>query len=184
MDRRTRFFWSLSIIAGIVLILFESYILYGVREDRQKVQVATQKTTIGTDKELEEIIRFLESNLEARAEFKFDLKNNPLKLDKVVFLTDDRGRLINSVQANTIRVSGLYMNIVPPRATIEFQNKEHTVKVGDSVQDFYIIRITENGVYARREGEVKFYPLQGRTLNPDDLGLMSRKSQYDHEEDY
>lgn len=184
MDRRTRFFWSLTIMAGIVIILFESYTLYGVQEKRQGIARATERTTIGTDKELEGIIQFLESNLEVRSAYKFNLKNNPLKLDKVVFLTDEQGRLINSMQANTIRVSGLYMNIDPPKATVDFKNKEHTVSVGDMVEDYKIIKISKNGILVYRRGEAKFYPLQGRTLDPEDKSVMSRKSQYDNEEDY
>ncbi len=184
MDRRTRFFWSISIMAGVFVILIEGISLYNVRADRLDFAKAAEKTIIGTDEELEEIIVFLEQNLELRSKFRFDLKNNPLKLDKVVFLADEQGRLINSMQANTIRVSGLYVNIDPPKATIEFKNKEHTVKVGDKIEDYSIVKITNDGILALRQGDAKFYPLQGRTLNPDDTSVMSRKSQYDQEEDY
>ncbi|MCF6237850.1 MAG: hypothetical protein L3J79_03400 [Candidatus Marinimicrobia bacterium] len=184
MDRRTRFFWSLTIMAGVIIILFESYTLYDVQDNREKIARATERTTIGTDRELETIIQVLEKTLEARAVYEFDLKNNPLKLDKVVFLTDEQGRLINSQQANTIRVSGLYINIDPPKATVDFKNKEYTVTVGSFIEDHKVIKITKNGILVYRRGEAKFYPLQGRTLDPEDKSVMSRKSQYDNEEDY
>ena len=91
MDRRTRFFWSISIMAGVFVILIEGISLYNVRADRLDFAKAAEKTIIGTDEELEEIIVFLEQNLELRSKFRFDLKNNPLKLDKVVFLADEQG---------------------------------------------------------------------------------------------
>ncbi len=184
MDRRTRFFWSIALAAGVLIILFEAYTLNDVKAERKAFAKAAEKTIIGTDDELEEVIVFLEENLEARANFKFDLKNNPLKLDKVIFMTDEQGRLINSQQANTLRVSGLYANINPPKASVEFKNKEFTVKVGDKIEDYRILKISKDGILAIRRGNAKFYPLQGRTLNPEDTSVMSRKSQYDQEEDY
>ncbi|NQV16286.1 hypothetical protein HQ531_12565 [bacterium] len=184
MDRRTRFFWSLTIMAGIVVTLVEGYTMKGIREDRQRFDFAARQTIIGTDQELEKIILFLEESLEARAVFDFELKNNPMKLDKVVFLTDEQGRLINTMQANTLRVSGLYMNIEPPKATVEFKNKEHTIKAGEFIEDHKVIKITENGIRVLRKGEVKFYSLQGRTLSAEDKSVMSRKSQYEQEEGY
>lgn len=184
MDRRTRFFWSLAIMVGIVVILVEAYTLNDIRKGRERFATAAKEATIGTDEELEKIINFLESNLESRADFNFELKNNPMKLDKVVFLTDEQGRLINSMQANTIRVSGLYMNIKPAKATVEYKGKEYTVKVGSLIEDHKVIRITENGILVLRRGEVKFYSLQGRTLSAEDKNVLSRNSQYEQEEGY
>ncbi|NQV30403.1 MAG: hypothetical protein HQ508_05910 [Candidatus Marinimicrobia bacterium] len=184
MDRRTRFFWSLAIIAGVVVFAWEVYNLYGIRMNRQEIVKASAEISIGTDDELERVIGELEAQLEKREIFEFSLKNNPMKLNKVVFLTDDMGRLIQSMQANTIRVSGLYMNFDPPRATVEFQEKEHQVKVGDSLGKFRITRITENGVVAYRDGEAKFYPLQGRTVTAEAARNMTRGPQFDEEEDY
>jgi len=183
MDRRTRFFWSLTILAGLIVFGMEVYALNGIRADRLEILEATSNISIGTDEELEKVIGDLEAELERRADFKFTLKNNPMKLNKVVFLTDDMGRLIQSMQANTIRVSGLYMNFDPPRATVEFQQKESQVKVGDVIGNYKIIRITENGIVAYREGEAKFYPLQGRTVSAEAARNSTRGPQFDDEEE-
>ncbi|MBT5269304.1 MAG: hypothetical protein HOL70_07665, partial [Candidatus Marinimicrobia bacterium] len=142
MDRRTRFFWSLTIMAGVVIFVMEVFALRDIRSDREDILRDAANISIGTDEELERVISELETELEERASFKFTLKNNPMKLNKVVFLTDEMGRLIQSMQANTIRVSGLYMNFDPPRATVEFQQKESQVKVGDVLGKFKILRIT------------------------------------------
>jgi hypothetical protein len=184
MDRRTRFFWSLAIIAGVVIFAWEAYNLYGIQQTRKKIIKASAEISIGTDEELERVISELETQLERRETFEFSLKNNPMKLNKVVFLTDDMGRLIQSMQANTLRVSGLYMNFNPPRATIEFQEKEHQVKVGDTVGKYKITRISENGIVAYRDGEAKFYPIQGRTVTAEAARSMTRGPQFEEEEDY
>jgi hypothetical protein len=183
MDRRTRFFWSLTIMAGVVIFGLEVYALNDIRSDREDILKDAANISIGTDEELERVISDLETELEERASFKFTLKNNPMKLNKVVFLTDEMGRLIQSMQANTIRVSGLYMNFDPPRATVEFQQKESQVKVGDVLGKFKILRITENGVVAYREGKSKFYPLQGRTVTADAARNSTRGPQFDDEEE-
>ena len=184
MDRRTRFFWSLTIIAGVILFGWQAYVLADVHSNRQTIIEDAANISIGTDEELERVIAELEDELETRESFKFTLKNNPMKLNKVVFLTDAMGRLIQSMQANSIRVSGLYMNFDPPRATVEYQQKESQVKVGDYVGKFKIVRITENGVVAYRDGEAKFYPLQGRTVTADAARNSTRGPQFDEEEDY
>jgi len=183
MDRRTRFFWSLTIMAGVIVFGLEVYALGGIRSDREDILEDAANISIGTDEELERVIGELETELGERASFKFTLKNNPMKLNKVVFLTDEMGRLIQSMQANTIRVSGLYMNFDPPRATVEFQQKESQVKVGDVLGKFKILRITENGVVAYREGKSKFYPLQGRTVTADAARNSTRGPQFDDEEE-
>jgi len=183
MDRRTRFFWSLTILAGLVVFGLEAYALNGIRTDRAVILKDAANISIGTDEELERVIGELEAELDRRADFKFTLKNNPMKLNKVVFLTDEMGRLIQSMQANTIRVSGLYMNFDPPRATVEFQQTEKQVKVGDHLGKYKILRITENGVVAYREGKSKFYPLQGRTVTADAVRNSTRGPQFDDEEE-
>jgi hypothetical protein len=183
MDRRTRFFWSLTLMAGVIIFALEVYTLMGIRSDREEILADAANISIGTDEELERVIAELETELEERASFQFTLKNNPMKLNKVVFLTDEMGRLIQSMQANTIRVSGLYMNFNPPRATVEFQQKESQVKVGDVIGKYKILRITENGVVAYREGKSKFYPLQGRTVTADAARNSTRGPQFDDEEE-
>jgi len=183
MDRRTRFFWTLALFAGVALFGWEVYVLADIRSERDSILEDAANVSIGTDEELERVISELEVQLEEQDLFEFQLKNNPMKLNKVVFLTDAMGRLIQSMQSTSIRVSGLYMNFNPPRATVEFQNKENQVKVGDRVGKYKILRITEDGVAAYRDGKVKFYPLQGRTVTADAARDITRGPQFE-EEDY
>ena len=184
MDRRTRFFWSLTIAIAVLVFIWELFSLNGVRTEREDILYDSQRMSIGTDEELEAVIASLEEDLQAQQDFQFKLKNNPMKLTKVVFLTDAMGRLIQGVQTNTIRVSGLYMNFDPPRATIEYNQAEFQAKVGDVIGKFKILRINENGVVAWRDGEAKFYPLQGRTVSAETARRMTRGPQFDEEEDY
>jgi len=183
MDRRTRFFWSLTIIGGILLFGWEAFVLSDVRSEREDILKDAANVSIGTDEELERVIGELEVQLEEQEVFEFKLKNNPMKLNKVVFLTDAMGRLIQSMQTGTIRVSGLYMNFDPPRATVEYQGKEHQVKVGDRLGKYKILRINEDGLVAYRDGKSKFYSLQGRTVTADAARRMTRGPQFE-EEDY
>jgi hypothetical protein len=181
MERRTKFFWTLIIFISVLAFLWQVFILKGIRETRFDLVESSKDVSIGADKELEEVINSLEAKLRDQSDFEFKLKNNPMKLNKVIFLTDDMGRLIQSMQANTIRVSGLYMNFSPPRATLEFQGKEHQVKVGDKVGDHKIIRISEDGVVVWKDGKAKFHPLQGRTVNPEQARTMTRESEFEEE---
>lgn len=181
MDRRTRFFWTLSIFLAIVVLLWQGIKLNSIRSKRIQLVDQAKRVVIGTDQELEKVITSLENSLKERSEFVFDLRNNPMKLDKVVFMTDDMGRLIASMQANTIRVSGLYMNFSPPKATAEFQGKEYTLTVGSKVGEEKVIGINKDGIVTLREGKRKFHPLQGRTLDPSSNEYLSRRTQYDEE---
>ncbi len=181
MERRTRFFWTLAIMFGLIVATWQYFSLRGIQDSREKFEEAAARTTIGADEELEGVINSLESNLAERSEFIFELRNNPMKLNKVVFLTDEYGRLIASVQANVIRVSGLYMNFNPPRATAEYQGKEYSLKVGSIVGNEKVIRITEDGIVTLKEGKRKFYSLQGRTMDPEEAQYLTRRTQYDEE---
>jgi len=183
MDRRTRFFWSLTLAAGLLIFAWESYVLADINSEKTHIINKAKNVSIGTDEELERVIGELESQLQQQESFKFKLKNNPMKLNRVVFLTDAMGRLIQSMQSNSLRVSGLYMNFDPPRATIEYQEQEHQVRVGDHLGKYKILRITENGIVAFRDGKSKFYPLQGRTVSADAARRMTRGPQFDEEEE-
>ncbi len=183
-DRRTRFFWSVAIGIGMLMLIWELVTLLNINGDLDRYAEAAQRTVIGTDQELTAVIEDLETNLQARSEFKFDLRSNPMKLDKVIFLTDDMGRLIQNMQANTIRVSGLYMNFDPPRATVEYLQKEHTLKVGESVAGEKIVKITRDGIVTYKEGKRRFRPLQGRTIDPSKAGLLTREEPIDQGDEY
>ncbi|MBT4948030.1 MAG: hypothetical protein HON27_17935, partial [Candidatus Marinimicrobia bacterium] len=52
MDRRTRFFWSLTIMAGVVIFVMEVFALRDIRSDREDILRDAANISIGTDEEL------------------------------------------------------------------------------------------------------------------------------------
>lgn len=132
MNSRTRTIWLLLnffttfsiIVAGIAL--YPVYRKWDITRDKIKVE------QFGTDKELEQEIEFLEQLLETRNQYQFELESEPLRLTNVVYLMDAFGRPKRYRQKEKVRVTAI-IDGNQQQAVINFDNKNFTVTVGDSV---------------------------------------------------
>ena len=77
MNDRSNTVWVIIIILALISCLFASLKLYPMRKKWQNAVVRAQNTNIGTDKELENVIGFLEDRLRYRLDYSFHLKKSP-----------------------------------------------------------------------------------------------------------
>jgi len=179
-DRRTRFFWSLSILLAVVIILWETYSLVTLHNQRVGYELS-MKRELGTDVELDSVINFLEARLEERAEFRFKANENPLDLSRAVYLTDNAAELFQFRQKNTIRVSAVVYGI-EPMAVVQFHGENMQLSVGDSVAGERVIDITPEGMATLKNGGRNLYKITAATLSPEEIEKIRQNRRLSYEE--
>ncbi len=166
MDRRTKFFWSLSLTLAVLVILWESATIWKVHRQRVTFERQSKATVIGTDKELVEVINFLEERLKKRESYRFKARNNPMLLTNAVFIPTGKGGYLQGLWANTIRVSSIVSGS-RRYALVQYKGKNYTVQVGDTVGGEKILEVKQEGIVTIRNGKRHFYPIQGLVLEAE-----------------
>ena len=105
MNDRSNAVWGIVIVLALLSVLFASLKLYPVTKKWQNAVMRAQNTNIGTDKELENVIGFLEDRLKYRLDYEFSLEKEPMRLTNVVFLTDASGKRISGKRTSKIKVT-------------------------------------------------------------------------------
>lgn len=179
-DRRTRFFWVLSLLLAVVIILWETFSL--VRLHNQRVDYErSMKRELGTDVELDSVINFLEARLEERAVFTFKATENPLDLSRAVYLTDNAAQLFQFRQQNMVRVSAVVYG-VEPMAVVQFHGENMQLAVGDSVAGERVIDITPEGMATLKDGVRNKYKITPATLSPEEIEKIRQNRRLSNEE--
>ena len=181
-DRRTRFFWSLSLILGVLILLWETYSLTTIHKQRTDYET-TMKHELGADVELDSVISYLEARLEERAEFKFKTKDNPMDLSRAIFLTDNTTDHYRLKQMNTIRVSAVVFG-AEPAAVVQYKGQNMQLAIGDSVAGERVVSITPEGMVTLKNGHRKPYPITGVSMTPEEIKKLQKRKRYATEESY
>ena len=74
MSDRTMTIWNLLVALTIVSLIATTFKLYPMNKKYNRLRKAAENLQFGTDKELENIISFLEERLESRSDFQFKIK--------------------------------------------------------------------------------------------------------------
>jgi hypothetical protein len=88
----------------IFSVLAISFKLFPMNTKYSKIKKRSANVQFGTDKELENIITFLEDRLENRSKFQFSVEKTPMLLTNVLGLADGSGRRVKR-NRNAIRVA-------------------------------------------------------------------------------
>ena len=107
MSDRSNTIWNLLVGFTILSLLAISFKLFPMNKKYSRLKARSSNVQFGTDKELENIITFLEDRLENRSEFNFSIENTPMMLTNVLTLADGSGRR-NKRSRNAIRVAFVY----------------------------------------------------------------------------
>ena len=86
MNKRNQTIWMLLLVLSTLLLVLNGFKMYPTQRDYFKTVARLEKTEIGTDKELEDVIEYLETRLEDRSHYDFSLENEPLRLQNVLFM--------------------------------------------------------------------------------------------------
>ena len=132
MSDRSVTIWNLIVGFTILSLVATSFKLFPMNKKYDRLKQAAEDLQFGTDKELENIISYLEERLEDRSEFEFKINNTPMLLTNVLSLADGSGRRVKR-NRNAVRVAFVYQREDHFQAQIDYRGKAFTVGVGDTI---------------------------------------------------
>ena len=161
MSDRSITIWKLLVGFTILSLVATSFKLFPMNNKYNRLKAAAADLQFGTDKELENIISYLEGRLEERSNYSFMIQNTPMLLTNVLPLADGSGRRVKR-NRNAIRVALVYQRDDHFQAQINYRGKAFTVSVGDDVPNIgTIVEIDGTQVTIRTSGGKKSYPAPG-----------------------
>ena len=161
MSDRSVTIWNLLVGFTIVSLVATSFKLFPMNKNYNRVKVRSSNLQFGTDKELEDIISYLEERLELRSEFQFVTENTPMMLTNVLALADGSGRRVKQ-NRNAVRVALVYQRDEYFQAQIDYRGQAFTVSVGDTIPNVGIVdKIDGSQVVIKTDGGLKTYPAPG-----------------------
>jgi hypothetical protein len=161
MSDRSLTIWNLLIGFTIFSIFAISFKLYPMNDKYNRLKKRSANVQFGTDKQLENIISYLEGRLEDRSQFQFEIESTPMLLTNVLGLADGSGRKIKR-NRNALRIAFVYQRKNAFQAQIDYRGKAYTVIVGDQIPNVgTIVLIDSNEVQIETENGLKSYPAPG-----------------------
>ena len=161
MSDRSVTIWNLVVAFTVVSLVATSFKLFPMNKKYNRLKEAAEDIQFGTDKELENIISYLEERLEDRSEFKFNISNTPMLLTNVLSLADGSGRRIKR-NRNAVRVALVYQRDDHFQAQIDYRGKAFTVGVGDVLPNIGTVeQIDGTQVIINTSSGKKSYPAPG-----------------------
>ncbi len=160
MSERSNTIWKLLITFAVLSIIAGGFSLYPKNKKYRKI-VAKSARTFGTDKELENVIEYLEKRLEQRGYYQFSLEKQPMRLTNVLTLAD--GRCPSSRRSRSaLRVSVIYQSQKKFQAQLNYRGKIYTVSSGEGIPTLgEVVHIDEKQVVMKRENKILSYPAPG-----------------------
>ena len=160
MADREKTLWYIIIMISVCCIFISGMKLYPITKNWENAVERSQNTQIGTDKELENIINFLENRLQYRLDYEFNIEKQPMRLANVIYLTDAAGNKLNNRKTSRLQVTHIIDGKVN-YAGIEYRGKKYTVVEGDSILNAVVKKIDSFGVTINKEGQDRYYKMYG-----------------------
>ncbi len=170
MNDRSNAVWGIAIVLALLSVLFASLKLYPVYNKWQYAVMRAQNTNIGTDKELENVIGFLEDRLKYRLDYEFSLEKEPMRLTNVVYLIDASGKRISGKRTSKIKVTHV-INGKEKYAGIYFKGQNFNVVEGDSLAGGRVKNIGKFGITVEKQGQDVFYDVETTSLDDQQTKL-------------
>ena len=160
MSERSNTIWKLLITFAVLSIIAGGFSLYPKNKKYRKI-VAKSARTFGTDKELENVIEYLEKRLEQRGYYQFSLEKQPMRLTNVLTLADGSGPSSRRSRS-ALRVSMIYQSQKKFQAQLNYRGKIYTVTSGEGIPTLgEVVHIDEKQVVMKRENKILSYPAPG-----------------------
>jgi len=161
MSERSLTIWKLLISFTVLSIVASGFNLYPKNKKYKKIVARSSESNFGTDKELENVIEYLEERLEQRSYYAFSLDKQPMRLTNVLTLADGSGPGSRRSRS-ALRVSMIYQSQKRFQAQLNYRGKIYTVSSGESVSALgEIVHIDQAQVVIRRDSKVLSYPAPG-----------------------
>ena len=164
MSERSVTIWNLLVGITIVSMIATGFKLFPMNKKYNRIKARSSNVQFGTDKELENIIGFLESRLEERSKFQFQIENSPMMLTNVLSLADGSGKRARR-NRNALRVALVYQRENNYQAQIDYRGKAFTVTIGDSIPNIGVVEFIDNTqVIIKTNSGIKAYPAPIREI--------------------
>jgi len=164
MSERSVTIWNLLVGLTIVSLIATGFKLFPMNKKYNRIKARSSNVQFGTDKELENIIGFLESRLEERSKFQFQIENSPMMLTNVLSLADGSGKRARR-NRNALRVALVYQRENNYQAQIDYRGKAFTVTIGDSIPNIGVVEFIDNTqVIIKTNSGIKAYPAPIREI--------------------
>ena len=161
MSDRSVTIWNLLVGFTIVSLIATSFTLFPMYKKYDRVKERSSNLQFGTDKELEDIISYLEERLELRSEFQFVIENTPMMLTNVLALADGSGRRVKR-NRNAVRVALVFQRDENFQAQIDYRGQAFTVSVGDTIPNVGTVDMIDGSKVVIKTGDgLKTYPAPG-----------------------
>ena len=160
MSERSVTIWKLLVTFTVLSIIAASFSIYPKNKKYGKI-IAKSSRAFGTDKELENVIEYLEKRLEQRGYYNFSLVKQPMRLTNVLTLAD--GSCPGSRRSRSaLRVSMIYQSQKRFQAQLNYRGKIYTVSSGESIPSLGdVVHIDQKQVIMKRENKILSYPAPG-----------------------
>ena len=161
MSERSITIWNLVVGFSIVSIVAMSFKLFPMNKKFNRLKDRSADLQFGTDKELENIISYLEGRLEERSDFQFEIENTPMLLTNVLGLADGSGRKTKR-NRNAVRVALVYQRDEHFQAQIDYRGQAFTVSIGDTLMNIGTVDLIDvTQVVIKTSSGTKSYPAPG-----------------------
>ena len=161
MSERSITIWNLVVGFSIVSIVAMSFKLFPMNKKFNRLKDRSADLQFGTDKELENIISYLEGRLKKRSDFQFEIENTPMLLTNVLGLADGSGRKTKR-NRNAIRVALVYQRDEHFQAQIDYRGQAFTVSIGDTLMNIGTVDLIDvTQVVIKTSNGTKSYPAPG-----------------------
>ena len=151
MNLREKFFWNAVVSVSIIILLWNIWKLFDQHQSASTFLKKYKNEKVGTDKELEAMVKNLEANLQRRQKLKFRIKDNPVDLTKVIAVDGiasnkgQKGINCNSAWSND---NGSFT------ALCNYKTNRYQVVVGDSIGGGVVKTITNTSVTISKNKEL------------------------------
>ena len=171
MSDRSLTIWKLLITFTLLSIISGGFSLYPKNKKYRKI-IAKSSRNFGTDKELENVIEYLEERLEQRGYYQFALEKQPMRLTNVLTLADGSGPSSRRSRS-ALRVSMIYQSQKKFQAQLNYRGKIYTVASGESISSIgEVVHIDQKQVIMKRENKILSYPATGTDRqNPLEISI-------------
>ena len=160
MSDRSLTIWKLLITFAILSIVAGGFSLYPKNKKYRKI-IAKSSRTFGTDKDLENVIEYLEERLEQRGYYQFSLEKQPMRLTNVLTLADGSGPSSRRSRS-ALRIAMIYQSQNKFQAQLNYRGNIYNATSGENIPSLgKVVHIDEKQVIIKRENKIFSYPAPG-----------------------
>lgn len=163
---RDRTIWVILVGMTLLSLIFMATRAIPLNSKWRAANERAENIQFGTDRELEEVIEYLESRLRSRNDYIFALEEEPLRLTNVLFLTDAYGRPLRYRRTGKLRVTAI-IDGQTQRAIVNYKDRNFVVTVGDSVGKGEVVWIDSEEVIIVEDNKELHFQVSGLTPEED-----------------